>query len=62
MRRNKLSENDLRQRIAQIYVKWNNREISGDEAIFQIRVLVRKECHEAWLKNQGYTKLGVKAK
>lgn len=57
-----MSENDLRQRIAQIYVKWNNREISGDEAMLQIHNLTRKECHEAWLKNQGYAELGVKAK
>ena len=56
-----MSENDLRQRIAQIYVKWNKREISGDEAILQISALTRKQCHEAWLKNQGYAESGVKA-
>lgn len=57
-----MSENDLRQRIAQIYVKWNKREISGDEAMLHIRGLTSKECHEAWLKNQGYAESGVKAK
>lgn len=44
---------DLQQQIAQIYVKWNRREISGDEAMLQISGLVKRECDKAWLTDQG---------
>ena len=43
---------DLRQRIAQIYVKWNRIEITGDDAVLQIKSLLERECDKAWLTDQ----------
>ena len=44
---------DITLRIADIYVKWNKLEISGNEAMIQIGRLVKKECDKIWLTDQG---------